>query len=475
MRNLIDTLREIRSNPAKMKSSYLEKNGILVAINQKIPDGNLSSKDKIDLILSNNVSKCYCGNILKVGKTYCSVACVSNSDIVKKTIGDKNRNNKVLRAKRMKETLLQRYGVDAVQDIPSVKVKTRQSKQVYYDRVFRETFEKYNLNYTKFNDRTYLKRICENQSYHTLSQKHFNGMPVMTIFRFLERMDVDVVFDKASSAGEKAIAQWLKELGLNVVCNDRKAIKPKELDIYVPEKNLAIEFNGLYWHRNDKKSHKLKHNLCKQKGIRLIQIFEDEWYFNENIVKSVIKTKLGITDSDKKIDARKCRFVKVEYETAKLFMEKNHLQGFINGSHYGLYHDEKLISMFTVGKCRYYDGMELLRYASEIDHVVVGGFSKLLINVKKELSIDLLYTYADMRYSDGGVYEKFGRFVKETTPGYFWFHSSSVKRISRYQTQKRKLKKLLGVKFDAALTEEENMVNAGYMKIYDAGHKLYVI
>jgi hypothetical protein len=87
----------------------------------------------------------------------------------------------------------------------------------------------------------------------------------------------------------------------------------------------------------------------------------------------------------------------------------------------------------------------------------------------------VIKTKLGMTNSDKKIDARKCRFVKETTPGYFWFHSSSVKRISRYQTQKRKLKKLLGVKFDAALTEEENMVNAGYMKIYDAGHKLYVI
>lgn len=475
MQNLNDILQEVRKNPAKLKTKYLEKNGILDAINQRLPDENLLPKEKIDIILSGNVSKCYCGNTLKVGKTYCSVACVSNSPNVRRAIGQKNKANRISRVKKMKETLLKKYGVTAVQDIPSVKIKTKRNKQSYYDSVFEQTFVKYELDYTKYTDKEYLKSICENQSYHTISQKHFNGMPVMTLLRFLNRMNVDVSFAKSSSAGEKSVAEWIKKLGFNMLCNDRTVIKPKELDIYLPEKKLAIEFNGLYWHRNDKNLHKTKLDICKMNGITLIQIFEDEWYFNENIVKSIIKAKLGVIESTKKIDARKCIFSVVDSESARLFLEKNHLQGFINGKHFGLYHNDKLVSLFTVGKCRYYDGIELLRYATEMDHVVVGGFSKLLVNVKAYMSIESMYTYADMRYSDGAVYEKFGKFVKETAAGYFWFHGSNVKRISRYQTQKHKLKNLLGDKFDSALSEDENMTNAGYMKIYDAGHRLYLI
>ena len=62
--------------------------------------------------------------------------------------------------------------------------------------------------------------------------------------------------------------------------NDRQIIKPKEVDIYLPDLNLAIEYNGLYWHSveygTDKYSHRNKSLACREKGIRLIHIFEFE-------------------------------------------------------------------------------------------------------------------------------------------------------------------------------------------------------
>lgn len=75
--------------------------------------------------------------------------------------------------------------------------------------------------------------------------------------------------------------------------NDKKVLNGKELDIYIPSKNLAIEYNGLYWHsdkatleKNDipnketrmyaKYRHIEKTKLCKEKNIRLIHIFEDD-------------------------------------------------------------------------------------------------------------------------------------------------------------------------------------------------------
>ena len=62
--------------------------------------------------------------------------------------------------------------------------------------------------------------------------------------------------------------------------NDRQIIKPKEVDIYLPDLNLAIEYNGLYWHSveygTDKYSHRNKSLACREKGVRLIHIFEFE-------------------------------------------------------------------------------------------------------------------------------------------------------------------------------------------------------
>lgn len=471
----IETLRLLRTNPRKLRHDYLKSQGIDKYIDKNIDESihGFSWKEKIDILIHNHKDKCICGKLTKYGQTYCSVKCVNTSTIVQNKIGDANRKNSKSRTRVMKKTLLKRYGVSAVQDIPHVKAKTKIKKLEYYDNVFRETFKKYKLDYDKYNDKAFIEKICKDIAYPSLSKKHFNDMPIMTIFRFIKRLGANVEFQKSSSAGERNVAEWLRSLGFTVETNVRSVISPKELDIYIPEKNLAIEFNGLYFHRDDKYGSRDKFRLCEKAGIKLIQVFEDEWYFKEDIVKSIICSKLGI--SDRRIWARQCRFDLVNSKDAKAFLESNHIQGAINGKHFGLFYGNVLVSIFTVGKCRYFSGMELLRYASKLDTTVIGGFSKLLTNVKKTLSLTELKTYADLRYSVGNTYAKFGTFVRETVPGYFWTTSNSISRVSRYQTQKHKLKKLLKTKYDKTMSELENMTAAKYHKIYDAGHRLYVI
>ncbi len=104
------------------------------------------------------------------------------------------------------------------------------------------------------------------------------------------------------SKGEVEIREWLLSLNpeLKIECNTRlqnKEGKRFELDIYLPEYNLGIEYHGLYWHSTkfkDKSYHKEKYLFFKEKDIPLIQIFENEWVLKRDIVKSIIKSKLNL-------------------------------------------------------------------------------------------------------------------------------------------------------------------------------------
>lgn len=99
-----------------------------------------------------------------------------------------------------------------------------------------------------------------------------------------------------SSIEEKDITNFIQSLtSESIIENDRRVINPQELDIYVPNKNLAFEYNGMYWHSDlfkDKDYHQKKFLKCKEKGIRLIQINEYDWMNKQDIVKSIIKIYL---------------------------------------------------------------------------------------------------------------------------------------------------------------------------------------
>ena len=94
------------------------------------------------------------------------------------------------------------------------------------------------------------------------------------------------------SYSEKELSDFVKSLGVEIIENDRTIISPKELDIYIPSKKLAIEFDGLYYHSElfvNKNYHLDKTNECNKKGIDLIHVYEDDWVEHKESVKSMIK------------------------------------------------------------------------------------------------------------------------------------------------------------------------------------------
>lgn len=470
-------LQEIESNPRKQHKSYLIAIGLLDLINTLVPN-DFKIKEKIDIILLDIYNKCFCGKLSKSDSKWCSLQCRNKDPEIRKNISEKNIENKISRSQSLKQTLQEKYNVSSVQDIPEVKIKTAVSKKEYYNQTRKDTFNKYNLDIELLSDKQYLDEICRESSYSELSNFYFNQMPIMTIYRHFEYIDYEPNFNKSSSAGQRQVQEFLSSLGIDYITENRTIIKPYEIDIFIPEYNLGIEFNGLYFHNSLKKSkdyHKMKSLLCKEKGIFLIHLFEDEWIFKQEIVKSIIKSKLGLLD---KIFARKTVIKIVSGCDAKNFYNTNHIQGYATCSfHYGLYYESELISLMSIGKLRNKKSdtmLELVRFCNKLDYSVIGGFSKLLKYAKNQLNCPIL-TFADLRFFDGSVYDKFGIYSHTTDIGYYWVDSSCTKRYSRYMTQKHKLQKFLGDKFNVNLTEEENMIESGYTKIFDCGNIAYIL
>lgn len=258
--------------------------------------------------------------------------------------------------------------------------------------------------------------------------------------------------------------------------NTRKIIPPYELDIYIPYKKVAIEFDGLYWHSEENVGsnyHLNKLNLCSENGIRLIHVFEDEWVYKKDIVKDRIMSILGI--DRERIFARKCDISEIDSSVVNKFLEENHLQGADKSSvRYGLFYKGELVSVMTFGKPRFNDNydFELIRFASKIGIHVVGGAGKLLAYFENLNKGKTLISYADKRFSNGKLYFSLGfTFLRSSEPNYWW--TKYQVRLSRYQCQKHKLKSVLGDAFDVNESESVNMVRNGYHKIYDCGNLVF--
>ena len=283
------------------------------------------------------------------------------------------------------------------------------------------------------------------------------------------------------SKAEKDIAKWLKTItSVEIVEGNRQVIKPKELDIYIPSKQLAIEYDGLYWHSVEldlpKNYHLDKTNACEEKGIQLIHIFENEWLSKQDIVKSRLKNLLGIYD--KTIFARKCEVKEVDSKTSKAFQDENHIQGAVNASiNLGLYFDNQLISLMTFGKTRFNKNYEyeLLRFCNKLGYHIPGAAGKLLKQFEKTYNPKSLVSYADRRWSTGKLYKALGFTLDHiSAPNYWYWNYESFEGYleSRVKYQKHKLSSILK-NYDDSLSETENMRANGYMRIYDCGNYVF--
>lgn len=262
----------------------------------------------------------------------------------------------------------------------------------------------------------------------------------------------------------------------------RNIIPPKELDIYIPSLNLAVEYNGLYWHSEewkDKNYHKDKQRECEEKGITLIQIFEDEWHWQRDIVKSKLKRCLGVFEEEK-VNARNTIPMNVSSSQARDFHDIYHIQGHYSSSsiNIGLFHREEMVCCMSIKRENNNSNtFHISRFSSSKQ--VNGGFSKLLSYFRKNYEWEEIITFADKRWGNGGVYLQNGfEFVYTTEPNYFYvcFKDSwtfpGLVRFSRQRFMKHKIKNVLPF-FDENLTEHENMLTNGFIRVYDAGNNKF--
>lgn len=282
------------------------------------------------------------------------------------------------------------------------------------------------------------------------------------------------------SSEEKELQTLILSLCPNAEFNVRHIISPYELDIYIPELKLAIEYNGLYWHSENKGKHKHYHInktiMCRDIGIRLIHIFSDEWVNKKDIVKSRLYNILNKIST--KIYARKCVIKEIDIKTKTLFLNENHIQGSDRSRiKLGLYYGDLLVSAMTFGIPRvamgnknkkYIEGeYELIRFCNKININVIGGASKLFKHFIKTYKPISIFSFADNRWSapDKNLYLTLGfNKISESDPGY-WYTKDYLHRHHRFNFSKNRLK---AMGFNEG-TESQIMKNLKYERIWDCG------
>ena len=476
----------------KLKKTKMERYGDENFTN---PDkGKLTKLEKYGSPVYNNFEKNKQTKQLRYGDPN-----YNNREKFKETVGLHTPEQITEINDKRKSSCLDKYGVESVTQLPEIQKKIRNTNLEKYGVVsslqlkenhdkskhtIREkSWEFINLNneYTPcFTRDEYIN--CTDPD-HIWKWKHIKcGHEFEGVYDNGKHKLCPHCYKSGTSNMEQEIVEYIRSIISDRVYNrellNRRIIDNRELDIYIPTKNLAIEFDGLYFHSevSGNKSHDyhlIKTNECKEKGIRLIHIFEDEWCYKKRIVKSKLRNLL--LPPKYRIFARKCVIKEIDNNTKDKFVEKYHIQGKdISGIRLGLFYYNHLVAVMTFCKSRLNSNYEyeLSRFCSLSNFQIVGGASKLLSYFERHYNPKSLITFADKRWSVGNLYYKLGFTLKnESRPNYFY--TKDQQRFSRLPYQKYKLKSKLS-NFDSNLSESQNMFNNGFDRIFDCGNMVFI-
>jgi len=399
-------------------------------------------------------------------------------DKISKTYKNKTINEKQEIRKKTENTNLKLYGVkNTLEKNSPFRKKAEQNNKEIFLKTLNQWLNKHNL---ELLDKYEGVKTPEGE----IKYYNFKHTPSNTIFiDHVACGRMPIYKDPTSTIGiseiEKEFQKFFTDnFNKEIIFNNRKLVKGFEIDVYIPLLNLAFEFNGLYWHSElngkNKDYHLYKTNECLKQNIKLIHIFEDEWLYKKDIVKSKILNLINQTPY--KIYARKCIIKEVNNNDKNQFLNKTHIQGTDRSLiKYGLYYKEELVSILTFGNLRKItnnkaekDVYELIRFSTKLNTNVIGGFSKLLKHFIKTHKPKKIISYADKRFSIGDLYliNNFS-YINDTPPNY-WYMKYYKNRQHRFAYRKSELSKKLEI-FDPLLSEWENMKLNKFDRIWDCG------
>lgn len=389
---------------------------------------------------------------------------------------------------KIKQTNLEKYGADHPMHSEQIKEKLKQTNLEKYGvenpaqvDLVKEKMVSSLLNNNFPNVIKYFadKETTEefiNENYDgkaTLTQLSiYTGISKTTIGRYIHKYGLEdyVQYDCKVSQPEKDIVEYLTSKGItNIVQSDRDILDGKEIDIYLPDYKVGIEFNGDYWHseimRPNNKYHYDKSMLANSKGVFLYHIFSHEWADEEKRIRILNHLDNILHLNENKIYARKCMIREVDVAEKNRFLNENHIQGKDSASiKLGLYYNDELVSLMTFCYPRFSKkyNWELSRFCSKHNYNVIGGASKLfkyfVDNYMKDGEV--IVSYSDIAKTTGKIYNTLNfEFVNDAEPNYIWWKADDDYK-TRYQCQ--------------MVNERIIMESNGYIKIYDCGNKVWV-
>ena len=295
-------------------------------------------------------------------------------------------------------------------------------------------------------------------------------------------------YSNPSSKEELELLEYIKSIYTGIIYRGYYGLifsddfnAPLELDIYLPDKKLAIEFNGLYWHceaqKGNQNYHLIKTIKCEEQNVRLIHIFEDEWHNKKEIVKSRLKQILKL--NKRTIHARECEIKEISPSDKNKFLNDNHIQGEDNSQiKLGAFYNNELVSVMTFsygniskgGNPKDKTSWELNRFCIDKNHHIPGIANKLLNYFQTNYGWTAIYSYADRRWSQGKLYKNLGFELVNinTIPNYWYVNCKTIERHHRYSYRKRSNE-------PADIPEWKLRLEEGLYRIWDCGSYKFIL
>lgn len=389
----------------------------------------------------------------------------------------KNQNIK----NKIKETVKEKYGVESILFLKeNIKKKNSIETRNKIKNKFQEKYGVSELGFIKLgqeklnllmNKEEFKQKILKNDKNTTkiIEDLKIDRTTFLKWF-YKHSLDQEIPLNGFSFI-ETKLKDMLEKYNINYISNIRKIIPPYEIDFFLPDYNIGIELNGLYWHSEENIKDNLYHfNKFKEaenKGIKLLQFFEDEVKNKFNIIENMVLYLLGKSN---KIGARQTIIKEISSEEVSNFLNSYHILGAtkLTSIKLGAFYNDTLVGVMTFQKNK--KGYELTRFATSIH--VSGLFSKFLKYFIKKYPCNYIKSFSDNRVSNGNLYLKNGfKFEKNIPPAYWYTDFNKI--YHRFNFRKKYLIKKYG--FDGLLTEKEMVKELGYSKIYDAGKKEWVL
>jgi len=376
---------------------------------------------------------------------------------------------------KIKSTLIDKYGVD--HPMKSLVFLTKSQNTLF------KNHGRNNPAHINHNDQAYallmdmesLKKELETNSLTSISEKYKINKEVL--YSYHDRYGFTILKRETKSRYEEEISSILDNLQIQYKRNYTQLCYPRHVDFFIPSHDIAIEFNGLYWHSEKSGSkmpdyHATKTKQCMDRGVQLLTIFEDEWVSKHQIIVNHIKHLCGKTNSV--VGARKISISNEKYTPElKEFVDQYHIQGKLDAvsqSYVGR-HDGKIVAVLLLKKVSgtTYD---IARFCTDMANSYPGLFSKFLKYITTTLEITKFTTIADLRWSKGDVYLKTGFTIeKNLLPDYQY--TDYITREHKFNYRKEIIKKKYNVDITGK-TEKQLMFELKFDRIWDCGKIKFV-